>query len=620
MRERVHPSYTEILECIDRMRCKWMKIHYCSRENTLNEENPNETDNIPHLHRVSIKIISRYLRDQYSGEPEYKVGIDSDWLMAWMTMNILKSRKIIAKIQQNPIAFRRFYEQLSHQILYILHCIRFFYQKEIIDFGAEDSEGKIFYRPPFADVFTYERFTLSEAQIFLLSEYAYEEIGIPRDLPVYNKLCRQMRNELPLYASEDFYRDHLYHVMDVCLLGEFLIRTFFTQRRIGKPTLFFRFNKKKSMQELLINWYIAALCHDLGYVVEYTSKFLRPVGEIKGQGLDLYITQLSKALKDGERVLQKYLEENLTLPDDVKEILKNSEKVLDHGVISYLHLLDWTEARKTPSDQFQPALNAILRHNLHGQKINCGENPLAFLLLLCDHIQEWGRPRVGPELLAKELMEGMRFSREAEFDRRITMDRIELHGIRVLSPKKRNTEECRRCMASTHCTSSCFQSELALRSGGIDFILSHSEATHAGFEPVISWLLMTRDFQAFSESRSQFLFPLRIRMDHIPSRYFSFFNWSILEMDLLEEFARTNEGAAYLNEWIDDARAKRNGIEYNDEARDRGEEYFILNLHKMNNPLSRGLEDSHWEKFMQWKKGWMGEKFLQKNIGSWFIQ
>ena len=84
---------------------------------------------------------------------------------------------------------------------------------------------------------------------------------------------------------------------------------------------------------------------------------------------------------------------------------------LDHGIIGALHLLSLIEriVKDEPwlkVEDFLPAVTAIAKHNVRRRedRIEFDREPLAFLLALCDQVQEWRRPRlsfaVAPQFLS----------------------------------------------------------------------------------------------------------------------------------------------------------------------------------------------------------------------------
>ncbi len=632
---------------IDWLRTKWQQIYYLSRQGIL-EPDARKLKRINEIYKSvwkrTIRIIKSFLQRKTD------LYIDSDWLISWLASNILLSKRLKEQYDLidskedkllNPIGKMRYLKYLSHHVLYVLHCSRFALLKEKIDkdqmIGKKPTKRQgikeiYFIQPPFADIPVDETSSLSQAQLYLMSEYAYREIGVHRELRIFERLSQQLSHELPLYAASNFYRDHLYHVIDVCLLGELILRSLIPIESIEKPTEPTGYNvveslfTKPKIKNLLCNWYVAALCHDIGYVIEQSEKFLNPISEIKGEGL----SDFSEKLKDGIEKGKKEIKETITkiksndsiIPPELVEKLINDEVTTDHGVAAWLHLRQWIKDIKCPMDSFAPALIAILRHNLSDQEADLHKEPLSFLLILCDHIQEWGRPRVGPEPLARGIMEGLRFGEKPKLDRKVRMNKILVTGLNFQEIDRDSIPEstCNSCILkkNTKCNSvTCLRVLTKIEDKKLEFRLPHVEACEADFEPCISWLTFCRDLQCIKPQERDMPFSLSIIMEHTPPRIWSAIGWNPLEMDIFEEFASTHPKATYLLEWIDFARNKRQGIEYIGN-RKKGTETFIIKLNELGRPLSRGLSQEHWKNFFQWKWKWLSNKFTASNLGTWF--
>jgi hypothetical protein len=461
-----------------------------------------------------------------------------------------------------------------------------------------------------------------------MCEYAYREIGVHRELLIFERLSRQLAHELPLYAASNFYRDHLYHVMDVCLLGELLLRSLLPVEEDTKEyDLVADIFIGQTLRELLNNWYVAALCHDLGYVVEQSDKFLKPISEIKGEGLSGFFEKLKEGLEGGKKAIRETIDkivnsDSSDIPPELACILTNDIVPTDHGVAAWLHLQQWLKDVKCPLDSLAPALKAILRHNLSKQEIDLYKEPLSFLLMLCDHIQEWGRPRVGPEPLARGIMEGLRFAEKPEFVRKVRMNKILLKGLnfREIKREKIPANTCDNCIlkGNAGCKTQCLRVLTKIdKDRSLVFILPHVEAREADFEPCISWLMFCRDLQSINCGEKGLPFQLSIIMEHTPPRIWSALGWDPMEMDIFEEFASTYPTATYLLQWIAFARQKREGIEYMGNRKE-GKETFIIKLHELGKPLSRDLSDEHWKDFFKWKWQWLSHKYTTSNLGTWF--
>lgn len=623
---------------LDWIRTLWQRIHYLARDGML-EPHRDWIEQIDKIYAdawpLTVWALQSYLTEQPS---EADLCVDSDWLIAWLASNVLFSKRLgeyynlppsVSNDQPDivsPVTKMRYAMYLSQHILYALHCARHDRRKRVFD---KCRQAVHFRRPPFADVPVGLTSSLSEAQLYVLSEYAYREIGVHRELRVFERLIRQLYYELPLHAASSFYRDHLYHVMDVCLLGELLLRSVLpsksgsTQGHVLVDTLA-KHTSSTLSDRLLQNWYVAALCHDLGYVVEQAERLLQPIGEINGEGLDDFAEKISEGLNEGKEAVRQAIarvgqpELSVTLGMSVEEFLETADPT-DHGAVAWLHLRQWLKEVQGPPSSLTHALTAIFRHNLPQQEVNVYKEPLTLLLMLCDHIQEWGRPRVGPAPLALGIMEALRFSEQPEFERKTRVHRLLIHGLKPVSLKPQHVLPpiCDGCVKSPGCTGRCFRVHTRIEESGLRFELPHAESREADFEPGISWLLFCRDLQCLGSREGMLPFEITITLKHAPARIWSVLPGRPLEMDLLEEFASSCRSAAYLCEWIEFARRGEQGIEYSGD-RDTGAEAFTIRLHKLGRPLRRGLSDEHWKDFFRWKWRWLGQKFITLSLGTWF--
>jgi len=624
---------------VDWLRTKWQQIYYLARQGMMepDDEKLIKIDKIYVNIHNRISIMREYLENE---NVEDDLCIDSDWLISWLASNVLLSRRMDeyydlkigdsskrSKKEKilNPISKMRYMKNLSHLILYVLHCAKQSRRKEELE-GRTQTEQ--FRRLPFADILIDPTSSLSQAQLYIISEYAYREIGVHRELRIFERLSSQLSHELPLYAVSNFYRDHLYHVIDVCLLGELLLRSMLTQKKGTRKYAFMADTfTVQTVSSLLHNWYVAALCHDIGYVIEQSDKFLNPIAEIKGQGLSDFTRKLKDGLEGGKKEIRETIKNivetgEYVIPNELANKLINTNVSTDHGVVAWLHLRQWMKEIKYPKESLAPALTAILRHNLSDQEVDIRKEPLTFLLLLCDHIQEWGRPRIGPDPLARGIMEGLRFSEKPEFDRKVRMSNIFINGLNPRKIQRINISQqaCENCVLKNNsiCKTQCMRVQTKIdRKKGIRFTLPHVEARDADFEPCISWLMFCRDLQSINYRKETLPFPISITLKHAPSRIWSALGWDPLEMDIFEEYANTHPSATYLCEWIEFAKHHKEGIEY-ERDKEKGEEAFTINLHELGRPLKRDLSDEHWKDFFRWKWQWLSHKYTTSNLGSWY--
>ncbi|HDZ22172.1 MAG TPA: hypothetical protein ENH80_15355 [Phycisphaerae bacterium] len=225
--------------------------------------------------------------------------------------------------------------------------------------------------------------------VWLVAEYGYEVLGVDRQLRVYEHFETAMRREMLLYFGKDGYRDHLRHSLNTFLLGHALMAN-------GA-----RIWRQSRDQSLMRQWLIAALYHDLGYIMD-----LFPMMFDLGQGFDSRnVTGIIESLR------AQWHDQLTTLNRDaIAECHLQSDlgTRCDHGLFSYVHLrnallqIDWglapkeddvTHEHSESCELYRQALDAILVHNMHREPIFTTRQPLSALLAVCDEIQDWLRPR-----------------------------------------------------------------------------------------------------------------------------------------------------------------------------------------------------------------------------------
>lgn len=246
-------------------------------------------------------------------------------------------------------------------------------------------------------------------------------------------------------------RDHFIHSIEVFILG---INIFYNNKTIQKQFNTFIENTNyhnyytTKFEEFFYRWGITALFHDVAYPIEIISEQLKLYAKlldsysiqednlnfiIKFEGTDKFDKIKELKIKDGYKnefkeknptlnlkeytscidILTKTISNRFSLKGDfVKKILKNKlkdmedGKYIDHGFYSAIIVLKWYHSliEKTewdPSYFIYPIVDvatAILLHNVFSRdllektgKMNFNQYPLAFLLILCDELEEWDR-------------------------------------------------------------------------------------------------------------------------------------------------------------------------------------------------------------------------------------
>jgi hypothetical protein len=150
---------------------------------------------------------------------------------------------------------------------------------------------------------------------------------------------------------------------------------------------------------------VAALLHDVGYAIDIFRALLRMLEFYSHpEEMESFRESLEGALK------------TLSDSEQMKEMasvldLKNRDNLgRDHGVIAATHLrslLQQLERDKDPGS-YDPAIRAIGVHNDRRASVDFETDPLGVLLILCDTIQEWGRPYLrhatAPSMLLARLL------------------------------------------------------------------------------------------------------------------------------------------------------------------------------------------------------------------------
>jgi len=225
-----------------------------------------------------------------------------------------------------------------------------------------------------------------------VSRYGHNELGIPSRLDFRSHLLHTARGEPALHALKPFYRDHFMHALEVCFLGQVLLETRIDNRQYLWQIVGNQIGVVNDKRRVLKLWYVTSLLHDIGYtmdVLDSSRKYLE-------------FFRHSRALNQLQIDIDKAITE-LAKEEEVSELGIEMESGMehDHGLIGALHLSSLLKRiqRDDPSidmREYKHAIQAIALHNLRRPKdrISFSNKPLAFLLAICDQIQEWRRIRL----------------------------------------------------------------------------------------------------------------------------------------------------------------------------------------------------------------------------------
>lgn len=234
--------------------------------------------------------------------------------------------------------------------------------------------------------------------------------------------------EALLYGAERFYRDHIMHVFRVWLIGIWLIEKF-DSKIIWD---FEEINNKNtaigiSKEEVLAMWCIIALTHDLGYpldkIEKVRDKIVAMMAYFGGAGTagpsfqipahhhfinDFILQFISSKLILNNELSEKDKKGFFKTARQSKYYLKFSKSFenFDHGIVSCIllmkNLVYFLESDLDLSNPFtdqedarqfyirREILRAIASHTCT-DIYHLHPNSLAFILILADELQIWGR-------------------------------------------------------------------------------------------------------------------------------------------------------------------------------------------------------------------------------------
>ena len=226
--------------------------------------------------------------------------------------------------------------------------------------------------------------TVLRALLWLVSEFGHQALGVDRRVDLEKHLGLAAMEQPALYSLKAFYRDHLTHVIEVCLSGWLVMES----RLSGGETVLSRVGaaiRGLSDDEVLRQWFAASLLHDVGYVVDVGKgwtdllhRFDDRVCEDLRRRVDAEIGKLTAEVVSSTE---------WGFDDD-------QQPGLDHGAVSAVHVREMLKEIGSTSlaAEYGHALKAIARHNHPDLEIKFADEPLSAVLVICDELQEWDRP------------------------------------------------------------------------------------------------------------------------------------------------------------------------------------------------------------------------------------
>jgi hypothetical protein len=224
-----------------------------------------------------------------------------------------------------------------------------------------------------------------ESLIWAVTRFAEDVVKVERRLDVRSHLLHAARNEPALHVLKEFYRDHFFHALEVCFLGHYLLMTAIDSS--GTPLIRHVRRKMKvtTDEDVLREWYVASLIHDVGYGVDV---IIAAVKMLQFHKRSEPLTRLRASINDS---LDEFAR---TVATAAGADPGSSLPRLDHGAAGAEHLrcLMRHIRRRKPGDcDYERAAGAIADHSHYDQTVSFSGSPLGVLLIICDGIQEWNR-------------------------------------------------------------------------------------------------------------------------------------------------------------------------------------------------------------------------------------
>ena len=225
------------------------------------------------------------------------------------------------------------------------------------------------------------------ALLWLVCEYAHEGLELDRRIDLERHLGLAAMEQPALYGLKRFYRDHLNHVIQVCLLGWLL---FDTRLKSGAAVSTFLDLVGDRMggverKSLLRQWFCAALLHDVGYVIEIGKGWSKLLEHFDNRSFTGLRTGIAAAIESLRPTAIAQTDWGFTADDKPEG---------DHGVVSAIHANDLFKSfdKDKSLGDMKAALLAMAHHNHPKPPIKFDCEPLTAWLVLCDEVQEWDRP------------------------------------------------------------------------------------------------------------------------------------------------------------------------------------------------------------------------------------
>ena len=554
--EKIYKFYLENHLKIESIRTELFRLHYISL-NLERDPDPEVKKAVKEFFDQKgceelRKFFSEFLALWQDKAHSY---VTTEWLITWFGIKFLKEYPWEKISLFSPLTLGSLLKHLTAYFLYVLHVMRTLGEPTLLKFSD--------IRQGFSGFL--------EAALYLISEFAYEVYGLDREFPLYESLSHLWTSEVILYSLKPSYRDHLHHVINVCLLGLAFIEAGFLEK-FGK----------KATPELAQNWIVAGLLHDIGYCVDLPQYLIDHIKKIAISPCTReYCRFLETSLSEAERNLYKDL--NQWLP---KEWRCDG---LDHGVISAFYILfargkNFKNPEQSLIESWRKDLDeaclASISHNLPSDyeserppAISPCSRPLSFLLLICDHIQEWDRPRV------KRLW----------FERYLVSDLLSRSSLMFLG----SGSIIRHLKTNLLWEKDQEKISAPDKEWEISLIYKDTEV-EPSLEPALIWVYNTFDFQKvdLSEWPEDFSFKFTCVNPRASNQKY----W---EFDLFWDFVTQKNISSQFSRWLTQSQKRDNWFTY--EREENKEKFSFLFKKQKKGRAFKNIPENLYSQFVTWK-------------------
>jgi hypothetical protein len=463
----------------------------CEAKRLLSGETPvNETEEqicllMSLAHRLAQNM--RPLLDKALRNSNECIELSSRWLDAWFGLRLIES-KVLPHENLEIYEPSRIAELVKSWACYFRYLLDYFVLRQTQT--RDDDALPDLPTEPVSDA-------VEQAQLTLICEWAHA-CGVPRTIPLHAWLSKTYETELALYSlsGKGSHRQHLFHVQDECLLGCAVLYSRWHEE--GESETYLQLLSRVSghkPEQLLCNWLVAALLHDIGYALQVIPRGLDALPPGIVEGLDELVEDIRRRLRQAPSEVADY--------DPTPTRASGKLEAADHAHVSMAAVLSCLGSlcdQWQTASVYNPAAAAIVDHGSKDTLIDYSTNPLSALIVVCDQLQDWGRIRLDTSLLARSFLASIRMAPGEE------PDPVLLKKLFASSRLYVRVEDLDSQCNLVH----------PLEDGTriMHFLVHGPRAGNGGYEPAVAWLDVCRAFQRIRSSKGEPLPQICVVLQH----------------------------------------------------------------------------------------------------------